>query len=186
MAGGLEHDAAYFDNRVRDLIYRATDLNRDPQGRYRPVANAARAHSRGRESSVRAPLRSWLYLRASYTWTLAEITANPAAPATVGKRIPYVPEHAGGLNLFLVRRRWGASLTGRYVSALFSTDTNTDTTKGVYGAFDPFFVADASFSLELSRRISLYASVDNLLDRIYYSYYPAPGRMAFVGLRFRL
>lgn len=184
--GGLELDAAWFDNRVRDLIYRSTDFSRDPQGRYRPVVNAARAHSRGLESSFRTPVSSSLYLRGSYTWTLAEITANPAVPATVGKRIPYVPEHSAGLSLFLVRKRWGASLTGRYVSAVFSTDTNTDTTKGVYGAFDPFFVADASFHIQLTGNIALYISVDNLFDRTYYSYYPVPGRMAFAGVRFRL
>lgn len=184
--GGLELDAAYFDNRVRDLIYRSTDFSRDPQGRYRPVVNAARAHSRGLESSVRAPVLSWLYLRGSYTWTLAEIKANPAVPATVGKRVPYVPEHSGGLSLFLVRKRWGASLTGRYVSAMFSTDTNTDTTRGVYGAFDPFFVADASFNIQLTGNMTFYVSADNLLDRIYYSYYPVPGRMVFAGLRFKL
>lgn len=183
---GFELDAAYFDNRVRDLVYRSTDFSRDPQGRYRPVVNAARAHSHGLECSLRAPLSSWLYLRASYTRTLAEITANPAVPATVGKRIPYVPEHTGGLNLFLVRRRWGASFSGRYVSAVFSTDTNTDTTKGVPGAFDPFFVADASFTFDLTSRVSLYASVDNVFDRVYYSLHPVPGRMVFAGLRFRL
>ena len=184
--GGLELDAAYFDNHVSDLIYRSTDFSRDPQGRYRPVANAARAYTRGFEASARAPLLRWFYMRTAYTWTRAEITHNPAIPASVGKRIPYVPEHYASLSLFAVRNRWSGSLTGRYVSAMFSTDTNTDTTKGVYGAFDPFFVADASLSVELTRQVSLQLSADNLLNRIYYSYYPVPGRLVFAGLRIRL
>ena len=184
--GGFELDAVFFDNHVRDLIYRSTDFSRDPQGRYRPVINAARAHSRGWEVSARAPLLSWLFVRTAYTWTKAEITDNPVAPATVGKRIPYVPSHAASASLFTVRKRWSASFTGRYVSSMFSTDTNVDTTKGVYGAFDPFFVADASVSFDLTRFLVFQLSVDNLLNRVYYSYYPVPGRMALAGLRIRL
>ena len=185
-AGGFELDAVFFDNRVRDLIYRSTDFSRDPQGRYRPVINAARAHSRGWEASARAPLLSWLFARAAYTWTKAEIVKNPAAPATVGKRIPYVPPHTASAGLFAVRKRWSASVTGRYVSAVFSTDTNTDTIKGVYGAYDPFFVADAGVSFDLTRFLVFQLSVDNLLNRVYYSYYPVPGRMVLAGLRIRL
>ncbi|MGB9606834.1 MAG: TonB-dependent receptor, partial [Bryobacteraceae bacterium] len=183
---GFEADAVFYDNHVRDLIYRTTDFSRDPQGRYRPVVNAARAHTRGVEASARAPLTSWLYARGAYTWTLAEITSNPAAPASVGKRIPYVPEHSCALSLFAVRKRWNASVTGRYVSAQFSSDANTDTTHGVYGAYDPYFVMDASFTFELTSRVALQVSGDNLFDRIYYSYSRAPGRLLFAGLRIRL
>lgn len=184
--GGFELDAAFYHNHVRDLIYRTTDYARDPQGRYRPVVNAARVRTRGLEVSARAPLARWLYARGSYTWTRTEVTSNPASPASVGKRLPYVPEHSGSVSLFAVRKRWSGSLTGRYVSALFSTDTNADTTRGVYGAYDPFFVMDASFTFDLTRRLAFQASVDNLLNRVYYSYYPVPGRLLFAGLRIHL
>jgi len=184
--GSVDTDAVFFDNHVRDLIYRSTDFNTDPKGNYRPVVNAARAHIRGFEGSLRAPLRPWLFARAGYTWTLAEITRNPAIPESVGKRIPQVPEHNTFLGLFAVRRRWSASLTGRYVSAVFSTDTNTDRTKGVYGAFDPFFEADGSLTVEVTRRAALSLSAQNLLDRVYFNYYPVPGRMVFIGVRIRL
>jgi len=184
--GGLEADAVFYQNHISDLIYRTTDLNVDPSGRYRPVVNAARALARGVEASVRAPVRSWLFLRTSYTWSSAKITENPAAPASVDKRVPQVPAHVAAAGIFVVRKRWSAALTGRYVSAVFNTDTNTDTTRGVYGAFDPYFEADASVTVDLTRRLSLQLSADNLLDRIYYSYYPVPGRLVFAGLRFRL
>jgi len=104
----------------------------------------------------------------------------------VGKRIPQVPEHNGSLALFAARGRWNASLTGRYVSAVFSTDTNTDRTKGVYGAFDPYFKADATVSCDLGRNLTLYVNVQNLLDRVYFNYYPVAGRLVFSGLRIRL
>ena len=184
--GGLEFDAAYFDNHVSDLIYRSTDLSVDPSGKYRPVVNAARARSRGFEGSLRLPVRRWLFARAAYAWTLAEITKNPAIPESVGKRIPQVPEHNASLALFAARGRWSASLTGRYVSAVFSTDSNTDRTKGVYGAFDPYFKADAAVSCNISRSLTFYVNVQNLLDRLYFNYYPTAGRLVFSGLRIRL
>ncbi len=184
--GGFELDAVYFDNHVSDLIYRSTDLSADPSGKYRPVVNAAKARTRGFEGSARAPLLSWLFLRTAYTWTEAEITSNPAIPESVGKKIPQVPEHNGSLGLFATRGRWNASATGRYVSAVFSTDSNTDTTKGVYGAFDPFFEADASVSFDISRNLTFHVSAQNLLDRVYFNYYPVAGRLLFTGLRIRL
>jgi len=184
--GGFEVDAAFFDNHVSDLIYRSTDLTVDPAGKYRPVVNAAKARTRGFEGFARAPLRSWLFARAAYTWTEAEITKNPAVPTSVGKRIPQVPAHNASLGLFAARGRWNANVTGRYVSAVFSSDANTDSTKGVYGAFDPFFEADASISVDVTRYLTFHVNVQNLLDRVYFNYYPVAGRLVFTGLRIRL
>lgn len=184
--GGLELDAAFYVNNVDGLIYRSTDFATDPRGLYRPVVNAAEARTRGFEASLRAPLASWLFARTGYTWTDAEITRNPALPETVGKRVPQVPAHNASLGLFAVRNRWTAALTGRYVSRVFSTDANTDRTKGVYGAYDPFFEADATFSLNLTRHFTFSVNADNLLGRVYYNYYPVPGRLVFAGLRVRL
>lgn len=185
-SGGLEADAVFYQNHISDLIYRSTDLNVDPSGRYRPVVNAARALARGVEVSLRAPLQSWLFAQSSYSWSSAKITKNPAVPASVDKFVPQVPSHVASMGVFAVRKRWQVALTARYVSAVFNTDTNTDTTRGVYGAFDPYFEADASVSFDLTRMLSFQLSADNLLDRVYYSYYPAPGRLVFAGLRFRL
>ncbi len=97
-----------------------------------------------------------------------------------------MPAHVASTTLFAFIRRAGASVTGRYVSSMFSSDLNTDTTKGVYGAYDPFFSLDAGLSVPLARRLSLECSAENLLNRIYYSYYPSPGRLVSVRLRVRL
>jgi iron complex outermembrane receptor protein len=184
--GGFEVDTAFYVNHVNNLIYRSTDFTADPRGLYRPVVNAAEARTRGFEGSARAPIRSWLFATAGYTWTQAEITRNPAIPESVGKRIPQVPEHNSWLRLFAARGRWTAVLTGRYVSSVFSTDTNTDRTKGVYGAFDPFFEAGASVWVDITPHLAIHINAENLLDRIYYNYYPVPGRLIFSGLRIRL
>jgi iron complex outermembrane receptor protein len=184
--GGYELDGAFFINWVDGLIYRSTDLAADPRGLYRPMVNAAGSRTRGLEASGRAPLRSWLFAKAAYTWTEALITRNPVLPDTVGKRVPQVPAHTGSLGLFAARGRWSASATGRYVSRVFSTDGNTDTVKGVYGAYDPFAEMEAAVSVELHRHLAFQVSADNLLDRLYYNYYPVCGRTVSAGFRIKL
>lgn len=182
----VELDAVVFQNRTSNLIYRSTDYAADASGSYRPVINAGRSRTYGVETSARLPLRHWLYATSSYTWNNAEITENPAIPDTVHKRIPFVPAQLASATLFAFIRGASASVTGRYVTRMFSSDLNTDTTKGVYGAYDPFFSLNAGFSVPLRRRISLECGGENLLNRIYYSYYPSPGRLVSVRLRVRL
>ncbi|MGC8761508.1 MAG: TonB-dependent receptor [Bryobacteraceae bacterium] len=185
-ANRLVLDAAFFQNRTSNLIYRTTDYSVDPAGNYRPVMNAGRSRTNGIEVSARVPLRQWLYATSSYTWTDARITENPAVPATAGKRVPFVPAHVASGTLFAFIRKASASVTGRYVTSMFSTDLNTDTTKGVYGAYDPFFSLDAGLSVPVGQHLSVECSAENLLNRIYYSYYPSPGRLVSVRLRVRL
>jgi iron complex outermembrane recepter protein len=185
-ANRLELDAAFFQNRTSNLIYRTTDYSVDATGSYRPVINAGRSRTNGFEASARVPLRQWLYASSSYTWNDAKITENPAVPDTAGKRVPFVPAHATSGTLFAFFRHVNASVTGRYVSRMFSADLNTDTTKGVYGAYDPFFSLDAGLGVPLGRHLSAECSAENLLNRTYYSYYPSPGRLVSVKLRIRL
>ena len=104
----------------------------------------------------------------------------------MGKQVTFVPAHVAGGSLFASLRRFSGSLTGRYVAPMFSADLNTDTTKGVYGAYDPFFSLDAGLSVPLGRHLVAEAGAENLLDRTYYSYYRSPGRLVSVRLRIRL
>ena len=182
----LELDLAFFQNRTSNLIYRTTDFTADPGGNYRPVINAARGRAKGIEASARVRLSKWLYAVSSYTWNDAKIVENPAVPDTVGKRVPFVPAHLASETLFASIRGVNGSLTGRYVSRMFSADLNTDTTKGVYGAYDPFFSLDAGLSVPLGRHLSAEVSAENLLNRVYYAYYPSPGRLVSLRLRFHI
>lgn len=57
--------------------------------------------------------------------------------------------------------------------------------KGVPGSYDPYFEMDVSAGIRITRHVSFQASVDNLLDRIYYTFTPSPGRMVYAGLKLR-
>lgn len=81
--------------------------------------------------------------------------------------------------------RWTGAITGRYVGTVFNTDTNTDVVKGVPGSYDPYFEMDVSGGMRIMRQVSLQFYVDNLLDRIYHTFTPSPGRMVYAGLRLR-
>jgi iron complex outermembrane receptor protein len=104
----------------------------------------------------------------------------------VGKRIPYVPAHVAAFVALFDRNRWFGSASGKYQSAIFSTDLNTDVVKGVPGSYNPFFTADLSAGFHLTKQITLTANAYNVLDRHYYLYYLATGRQVFGGIRFRL
>jgi iron complex outermembrane recepter protein len=178
-------EVTYFRNQITDLIYRKTDLAADPTGNIRINVNAGEGTTDGVELAVRRQLTGWLQLRASYTYTDAVITRNPVAPLTEGKRIPFIPEHMTSGSLLGAWKRLTGSLNARYVGATFSTDTNTDTTRGVFGSYSPFFLADASFGVEVGRGLTVFTSAENLLGRRYYQFFLSPGRSANVGVRWR-
>jgi iron complex outermembrane recepter protein len=181
-----DFDAVFYQNNISQLIYSQTDYQIDPTGNYFLKMNAGQGRTRGVEAVVRAQILSWLMFRGSYTYTDALITENPAEPDTVGKRVPNIPVQMGSGQMIARRGKWTGSLTGRYAGATFETDNNIDTTKGVPGAFDPFFLLNANLGYQATRQLQIIATADNLLDRQYYQYYLAPGRTVYLGFRFRL
>ncbi len=179
-------DAGYFENRVHDMLYRTTDLAADPAGHLMRLTNAALGRIRGTEIAANERIRAWLQLKQTYTYTDGVITDNPSLPATVGKRLPQVPAHMTSFIALLNRNRWLGSVSGRYQSSVFSSDTNTDVVRGVPGSYSPFFTADASAGYRMTGNITITANATNILDRRYYLYYLAAGRQVFIGLRIRL
>jgi len=179
-------DGAYFENRIKDLIYRQTDLDVDPSGSYRINRNAGRGRSRGVELALEQRLREGVEFRLTYTYTDAVITSNPGNPEIVGNRVTSIPDHMASGQLLVSEGKIRASLAGRYTGLLYSTDTNSDTTKGVPGSYSPYFVMDASVSYSLAPRVEPFVTSENLLNRKYYVFYLSPGRTIFGGVRVRM
>jgi iron complex outermembrane receptor protein len=178
-------DADYFQNNISGLIYYEPNLIIDPSGDYLDYVNAARGRTRGAEAALRTRLLSWLMFRASYTYTNAIITSNPAEPDSVGKHVPNIPDTMFSGQFLTRHRRWTGSLTGRYAGATFSQDNNSDVVKGVPGAYDPYFLLGASVGYKVNSRLQLFTSGENLLDRRYYLNYLAAGRAVYGGLRLK-
>ena len=182
----LSIDAAYYENRIRDLVQRAVDFIGDPTGFTSRHFNAGQARTRGTELAVTWRPASWLTARPTYTFTDARIVRNEAAPTTVGRRVTFVPRHVAAGTLTAVLGDVALTGTARYQSAVFATDTNIDTVRNVPGAYDLFAEVDLAATWSLSRRVQFNASVENILDRRYYLFYRNAGRLAFAGVRVRL
>jgi iron complex outermembrane receptor protein len=179
-------DVSYYENRIRDMIYRTSDLTIDPSGSYRVNRNAGEQRTRGLEIAVDQRILRWLRFRGVYNFADAIITKNPAVPATVGKRALYIPRNSASGQLLGSRGRWSGSATARYVGETFNSDLNTDATRGVFTSYDPYFTVEANLACRLSRHLEVYVNGENLLNRHYYLYHVAPGRSATGGVRIRL
>jgi iron complex outermembrane recepter protein len=179
-------DAVYYENHIEDLIYRQTDLARDPSGNFRINVNAGRGRTRGIETSFRQELGAGLQFRGTYTYTDAIITENAANPLIVGKRVTSIPNHMASAQILGAVGKWTGSLNGHYTGLLYNVDTNADAVKGVPGSYSPYFAADASLSYQLTPNIQPFVSSENLFNRRYYIFYLSPGRTVFGGARVRL
>jgi iron complex outermembrane recepter protein len=182
----LQAEATYFENRVSNLIYSATDYTIDPTGKTVVQRNAGKALTRGAEFSAKDRLAPWLELSLSYTYNNAVITENASIPATVGKQVTRVPRNAAAGMLAASKGRWSGSLTERFVGHVHSTDQNTDVRWGVPGAYDGYLLTGGALNYQVNKHFTIYGSVDNLLDRYYYQYYISPGRTTMGGVRFHL
>ena len=177
----FDFDADFYENFITNLIYRKTNTATD-----RVNVNAGEGKTRGVELGGHAQILPWLQLRGTYTWTDAVITRNDATPASVGKRVPNIPEHMASGMLMAYYKRFTGSVTARFAGATYSSDLNTDTTKGVMGAYDPAFTIDATAGYEINRHVTVYVNAENLANRLYYVYYVAPGRAVYGGIRLKL
>ncbi len=183
---GLDHQldddmrlaATWFDNRMRDFIYRTVVSTSPPIQRFE---NAAKAHSRGVELSLSGVFYqvNW---QASYTYTDALIDSNPLIPDSEGMQIIQIPKNVATLSIDWRRGRLGLNGSARYVDERFNRDDNSDRVKGVFGAYDSYFLADLSAGYQLTDQLSASFSIDNLTDEQWYDFYLSPGRSWFMRL----
>lgn len=175
---GVRLAATWFDNRMKDFIYRLTILDISPVSTFQ---NAAKASSRGAEVSIDGHIgrMSWY---ANYTLTDAVIDEFPFAtdPSVIeGKRIIQFPKHLANLG-----GAWRAGdflLSGNihYSEERYNTDANTDIVNGVFGAYDSPTLVDVKLSWQATDHVRLSLAIDNLFDREWYDFYRAPGRSWF-------
>jgi outer membrane cobalamin receptor len=192
---GIEHafprvllvaDATYFANRFDDLIVAVGD-DFSTASRYR-TDNIANASAKGVEVGVRWQSRFGLSLRGAYTYLDTEVlgvdtVANEApAPFAVGDPLVRRPRHQGSFDARYARGRAQLFLA---VNGRGAT-TDFEPNYAVAVLTNPGFVTcDAGGSVALARGLEAYARVTNLANRVYEEAlgYPAPGRLAMVGLR---
>lgn len=165
--------ATFFDNYVRDLIYRVADKT-DPTVLLNE--NAAKAHIQGVELEISQKCFDWLEVFGNTTLLDARLTKNDYNPEAERKKITFIPRQI--FNFGINGNYWilNANLSGHYMSKLYRTDTNVDSYNGVPLSYDPFFTLDFKLSAKPTKFTTLSFAVNNILDRKYFQYYLAPAR----------
>jgi iron complex outermembrane receptor protein len=180
---GAKISAAYFENYLKDLIYRKTVSS--TQSDY---INAGKAESKGfrLEAEQRIGDESGeLRIFSNFTYTDARIKENSAKPTTVDKRLTYLPDQMFNAGADVKIGPVSASLVGRYLSKRYTNDENIDTVSGVPGSYDSFLTADANISYKFAKYATVSFSVNNLTNESHYESYRAPGRLWFGELELR-
>ncbi len=145
------------------------------------------------------------YLTASYT----NATQRNAASSTdaesifsygaVGNQVPYVPQLTLSAGTGIDFERWGSTISGSYVSRVFTSANNVDgqvngdgNPDARFGAVAAFFVADVSAFYRVRENVKFYAGVQNAANTAYLVSRqpegPRPGMplFAYVGLEMDL
>lgn len=172
--------ATYFENYLRDLIYRKSISTTE-----QVYINAGRAQSKGFTLEARQRLGKRLKVFANFTYTDARIEENEAKPTTVGKRLTQLPDKMFNAGADLDIDRFSLSVTGRYVGKRYGDDENRDDINGVAGSYDPFFTADLRAAYEIAKGARFSLSVLNIGGESYYESYRAPGRLIIGELELR-
>ena len=181
VGGGTLLRATYYENSLKDLIYRTQDNTLMTQG----VANAGAAEVKGIELEARQKLTGVLTAFVNVTYNDSRITNNPAKVLTEGKYMTNTPSKMANLGMQGEMGQWSGSLSGHYVGKVYSNDVNTDTVNGVFGSYDPYFITDAKVAYAVKNLVKLSLSVNNLGDRRYYQSTLAQGRAYFAEAEFK-
>jgi len=174
---GAKVKARYFENYLSDLIY-----GRTVTSTYQDKVNAGKAESKGVEIEAEQRFEKWLRLYANFTYNSAYIKENSAAPASVDKRMAYVPDMMFNIGGDIEKGPVALTVIGRYVGKRYALDNNADMVNSVYGSYDPFLTADAKIRYQAFKWATVSFSVNNIANEKYYVYYLAPGRSWYLDL----
>ena len=174
---GAKVSLTYFENYLKDLIYRKTVTST-----YLEWVNVGKAESRGVEFEIEQRFEKWLRLFGNFTYTDSEIKENQANPKTVGYRLIKTPLWRANIGAEFEKSGFSAMVVGRYVGKWFNNDDNSDYVNNVFGSYDPYFVVDGKIAYQITKFAKLSFSVDNIFDRKYYQHFKAPGRQWFTEL----
>lgn len=161
----------YYESRLKDLI-----ILKQLSTFTRQYVNIGEAKVRGIEWTGKAQLMAGLRLDANYSWIDATTVDNDAEPASVGKRLTFVPKNMAYAGLTGKRGAWSSTLDLRYTGKVYGNTDNSDTVQGVPGAYDAYVWANAKLGYQYSKHVRVNLGVTNLTDRKVYQSILMPGR----------
>jgi outer membrane cobalamin receptor len=177
-------NGTYFNNLFHDQI---NYVEIDPHNFVGQYVNVNESFAQGAEAEVQAKLRSRLLLSGAYTYTSTQILDNPAPINSlydVGMPLLRRPKHSATLLLSYLGSRWGGNVGGSFVGRRPDSDFYGFGIDHAAG----YVRADLGGWYALWPRVTVYANVENALDRRYNEVvgYPALPVNFRAGVRFRV
>jgi outer membrane receptor protein involved in Fe transport len=174
--------ATYFHNLFRNQI----NFVFDPITFVSQFVNVNRALAHGAEVELHGRLRRDLTLDAAYIYTSTQVLEAPSGPQPEGSPLLRRPRHLGSLRLTYLARRWGGNLGGSFVGRRPDSDFFTAPTPITHAA--GYARVDVGGWYSVHPRVTVYANIENALDRDYNEVvgFPALGANVRAGMRFRL
>lgn len=172
--------ATVYQSNFTDLIYTTTS------GVNRTKLNAGKAEAKGVDVELRQPFGNGMSAFVNATVVNTTITENAVRPTSVGKQIPLQAQKLANIGIDARVQNWSGALIGSYTGKMYSTDDNSDTTSGVYGSYDPNFVANLKLSYHFDNKFSASLAVNNMFDKQYFQGSSiAIGRNLYLGLNYQ-
>ena len=186
--GAVSLDATAFFNSYQDLII---SVGRAFSGisRYR-TDNISNARARGVELSAAWRPSMAFSVRGAYTLLHSEILAvngstSAQPPYAVGDPLLRRPRHSGAIDASWSHERAGAFVQIQARGEALDAEPSFGPTGGLY-TNPGHAVVNLGGSWQAAKAIEVFARALNLFDRQYEEVlgYPAPGRTAYMGVRF--
>jgi iron complex outermembrane receptor protein len=161
---GVRAQVTGFFNQVKDLITsRNLDQSELPPGFFFGTRNinAGKLHSSGIEVETNWSMSSFLSANVAYTYTHSQIVENPVDPGSVGLQLFGVPRNKASAMVTYARHAgFKAAMRVRYQQEHASDPGHT--------LVEPSYtVCDLSTSYRLSKRLEVFANIENLFNVTY-------------------
>jgi vitamin B12 transporter len=188
--GRYAFSALYYNNQFRDQI----EFTTDPNTFHGEFINLNRSMSHGAELEIKGAITKRFQLDAAYNYASTQILEAPLCTPDnfcnpiffAGQPLLRRPKHSGSLLLNYLGTRWGANLAGSFIGRRPDSDF-----LGLIPPFDHtagYALVNLGGWYEVRPRVTVYANIENLLDRHYEEVvgYPALGFNFRAGVRFRI
>ncbi|MEN6475062.1 MAG: TonB-dependent receptor [Syntrophaceae bacterium] len=167
----LSVSGTYFSNHIKDMIYRVTIPDTDPEDSQNQ--NVAEAYSKGYEVTVNYKASDAVSTYANWTHTQTKITDAGefvlySGAAIEDKEFTSVPEDIYNFGLNLKQGAFYTDVLVQYVGDQYYEEDNSDTIDGLYGGYDPRTTVDITVGYKFLKNCSASLSVLNASDVKYW------------------
>jgi len=167
----LKVGGTYFSNHMKDMIYRVTVPDTDPEDSQNQ--NVGKAYSKGYEITANYKVSDAIETYANWTHTQTKITDAGefelySGAAIEDKEFTSVPEDVYNFGLNLKQGAFYGDLLVQHVSDQFYEEENTDTVDNLFGGYDPYTTVDITVGYQFFKNCSVSLSVLNASDVKYW------------------